>query len=217
MRVLYNRGLIQVLGETKNEEMTMTRTATITRATFETQIELTLDLDTQGIIEITTGVGYLDHMLTLFAKHGRFGLTIQAQGDLAVDAHHLVEDVGLVLGEAFRQALGDKQGIERYGAQFIPMDETLTRTVVDLSGRPYFVCQAELATPVLGQLETETIPDFWQAFTNQLAANVHISVLYGRNTHHKIESIFKAMGRTMRQAVTINPDIIGVNSTKGQL
>lgn len=195
----------------------MSRTATIKRDTFETQIELTLNLDEQTPIKVDTGIGYIDHMLTLFAKHGRFGLQVDVKGDLQVDSHHTTEDVGIVLGEAFTQALGDKGGIERYGAQFVPMDETLTRAVVDLSGRSYLVLKAELAAPTLGTFETEVVEDFWQGFADQAKANVHIEVLYGRNTHHKIESMFKAVGRAMRQAVTINPEIKGVNSTKGQI
>lgn len=195
----------------------MSRTATIKRDTFETQIELTLNLDEQTPVKVDTGIGYIDHMLTLFAKHGRFGLQVDVKGDLQVDSHHTTEDVGIVLGEAFTQALGDKVGIERYGAQFVPMDETLTRAVVDLSGRSFLVLKAELAAPTLGTFETEVVEDFWQGFADQAKANVHIEVLYGRNTHHKIESMFKAVGRAMRQAVTINPEIKGVNSTKGQI
>ncbi|WP_349517168.1 imidazoleglycerol-phosphate dehydratase HisB [Leuconostoc mesenteroides] len=195
----------------------MSRTATIKRDTFETQIELTLDLDEQTPIKVDTGIGYIDHMLTLFAKHGRFGLQVDVKGDLQVDSHHTTEDIGIVLGEAFTQALGDKVGIERYGAQFVPMDETLTRAVIDLSGRSYLVLHAELTTPTLATFETEVVEDFWQGFADQARANVHIEVLYGRNTHHKIESMFKAVGRAMRQAVTINPEIKGVNSTKGRI
>lgn len=195
----------------------MSRTATIKRDTFETQIELTLDLDEQTPIKVDTGIGYIDHMLTLFAKHGRFGLQVDVKGDLQVDSHHTTEDIGIVLGEAFTQALGDKVGIERYGAQFVPMDETLTRAVIDLSGRSYLVLHTELTTPTLGTFETEVVEDFWQGFADKARANVHIEVLYGRNTHHKIESMFKAVGRAMRQAVTINPEIKGVNSTKGRI
>ncbi|MBZ1531799.1 imidazoleglycerol-phosphate dehydratase HisB [Leuconostoc mesenteroides] len=195
----------------------MSRTATIKRDTFETQIELTLNLDEQTPIKVDTGIGYIDHMLTLFAKHGRFGLQVDVKGDLQVDSHHTTEDIGIVLGEAFTQALGDKVGIERYGAQFVPMDETLTRAVIDLSGRSYLVLHAKLTAPTLGTFETEVVEDFWQGFADQARANVHIEVLYGRNTHHKIESMFKAVGRAMRQAITINPEIKGVNSTKGRI
>jgi imidazoleglycerol-phosphate dehydratase len=142
-------------------------------------------------------------------------LTIKAQGDLEVDPHHTVEDTGIVLGECFKQALGDKKQIERYGTAFVPMDETLGRVCVDLSGRAYLVFQAELDNPRLGSFETETTEDFFQAlaFSNQM--NLHATILYGRNTHHKIESLFKALGRAMRTAVTINSEIQGVNSTKG--
>ena len=199
----------------EKDEFTMSRIANITRNTFETQIKLTLAIDEQTSISVNTGIGYIDHMLTLFAKHGRFGLQVTVNGDLNVGSHHTTEDIGIALGEAFTQALGDKSGIERYGAQLIPMDETLSRAVVDLSGRAYLVFQAELAAPLLGSFETEVVEDFWQGFADQARANVHIEVLYGRNTHHKIESIFKAMGRAMRQAVTINPEIKGINSTKG--
>ena len=176
-----------------------------------------VNLDNAMPIEVNTGIGYLDHMLTLLAVHGRFSLQINAKGDLDVDSHHTVEDVGIVLGQAILQALGDKTGIERYGNQVVPMDEALVRVVIDLSGRSYLVFQSELTTPQLGALETETIPDFWQAFADNLRANVHITELYGRNTHHKIEAMFKATGRALRQAVTINPDIKGVNSSKGLL
>lgn len=193
------------------------RQAIINRNTGETSVSMEVNLDNAMPIEVNTGIGYLDHMLTLLAVHGRFSLQINAQGDLNVDSHHTVEDVGIVLGQAILQALGDKTGIERYGNQVVPMDEALVRVVIDLSGRSYLVFQSELTTPQLGALETETIPDFWQAFADNLRANVHITELYGRNTHHKIEAMFKATGRALRQAVTINPDIKGVNSSKGLL
>ena len=193
------------------------RQAIINRNTGETSVSMEVNLDNAMPIEVNTGIGYLDHMLTLLAVHGRFSLQINAQGDLDVDSHHTVEDVGIVLGQAILQALGDKTGIERYGNQVVPMDEALVRVVIDLSGRSYLVFQSELTTPQLGALETETIPDFWQAFADNLRANVHITELYGRNTHHKIEAMFKATGQALRQAVTINPDIKGVNSSKGLL
>ncbi|KRL02695.1 imidazoleglycerol-phosphate dehydratase HisB [Liquorilactobacillus capillatus] len=191
------------------------RKATITRKTAETQISISLDLDQQTGIEIETGVGFFDHMLTLFAKHGRFGLKVKATGDLNVDAHHTVEDTGIVLGECFKQALGKKEQIERYGTAFVPMDETLGRVCVDLSGRSYLIFNAELTNPRLGSFETEIVEDFFQAVAFSTEMNLHAEVLYGRNTHHKIESLFKAFGRAMRQAVTLNPEIQGVNSTKG--
>ncbi|WP_125708399.1 imidazoleglycerol-phosphate dehydratase HisB [Companilactobacillus zhongbaensis] len=191
------------------------RTATIERKTQETQIKITLNLDEQTGIKIDTGIGFLNHMLTLFAKHGRFGLEVVAHGDLDVDPHHTTEDTGIVLGECFKKALGDKAGIERYGTEFVPMDETLGQVSVDLSGRSYLVFDAELLNPRLGGLDTETVEDFFQAVAFAAEMNLHARILYGRNTHHKVESLFKAFGRAMRDAVTINPDIIGVNSTKG--
>lgn len=191
------------------------RSAEVTRKTKETQITIKLDLDEQSEISIDTGIGFFDHMFTLFAKHGRFGLVVKAHGDLEVDPHHTVEDTGIVLGECFKKALGKKEQIERYGTAFVPMDETLSRVCVDLSGRAYLVFQAEFDNPRLGTFETETTEDFFQAFAFSNEMNLHATVLYGRNTHHKIESLFKALGRAMRQAVTINPEIQGVNSTKG--
>ncbi|WP_048000265.1 imidazoleglycerol-phosphate dehydratase HisB [Lactiplantibacillus herbarum] len=191
------------------------RTATIKRTTKETQIEISLNLDEQSGIEIDTGIGFLDHMLNLFAKHGRFGLVVKCNGDLNVDPHHTTEDTGIVLGECFKQALGDKSGIERYGTEFVPMDETLGQVSVDLSGRSYLVFDAELTNPRLGGLDTETVEDFFQAVAFAAEMNLHARILYGRNTHHKVESLFKALGRAMRAAVTINPEIKGVNSTKG--
>jgi len=191
------------------------RQATIERKTKETQIKISLNLDEQSGIDIDTGIGFLDHMLNLFAKHGRFGLVVKAHGDLDVDPHHTTEDTGIVLGECFKQALGDKAGIERYGTQFVPMDETLGQVSVDLSGRSYLVFDAEFTNPRLGGLDTETVEDFFQAAAFAAEMNLHARILYGRNTHHKVESLFKAFGRAMREAVTINPDIIGVNSTKG--
>jgi len=191
------------------------RTATIKRTTKETQIEISLNLDEQSGIEIDTGIGFLDHMLNLFAKHGRFGLVVKCNGDLNVDPHHTTEDTGIVLGECFKQALGDKRGIERYGTEFVPMDETLGQVSVDLSGRSYLVFDAELTNPRLGGLDTETVEDFFQAVAFAAEMNLHARILYGRNTHHKVESLFKALGRAMRAAVTINPEIKGVNSTKG--
>jgi len=176
---------------------------------------MTKSRDEQTGIDIDTGIGFLDHMLNLFAKHERFGLVVKAHGDLDVDPHHTTEDTGIVLGECFKQALGDKAGIERYGTQFVPMDETLGHGSVDLSGRSYLVFDAEFTNPRLGGLDTETVEDFFQAAAFAAEMNLHARILYGRNTHHKVESLFKAFGRAMREAVTINPDIIGVNSTKG--
>mgnify|MGYP002552201206 FL=1 len=192
------------------------RTAEIKRKTKETDIEVFVKLDGEGKVSVNTGIGFFDHMLTLLAKHGRFGLVVEAKGDTYVDAHHTVEDVGLALGQALVKALGDKAGIERYGDAWVPMDEALTQVVIDLSGRPYLVFQGEWSTPVLGgNFETELVEDFFQALAMSAAMNLHVRNLYGRNTHHIIESMFKATGRALRKAVIINPDIQGVNSTKG--
>lgn len=191
------------------------RSASITRKTAETQISVSLNLDQSQPIEVDTGIGFLDHMLNAFAKHGRFGLTVKAAGDLAVDPHHTTEDVGIVLGQCFKQALGDKAGIERFGTAFVPLDETLSRVVIDLSGRSYLVFKAELENPKLGDYDTEVTEDFFQAFAFNAELNCHAEVLYGRNTHHKVETLFKALGRAMRAAVTINPEVQGIPSTKG--
>jgi len=194
----------------------MIRTGTVQRTTQETDITVEINLDGAQTSSISTGIGFFDHMLTLLAKHGRFGLVVEAKGDTYVDAHHTVEDVGLALGQALVKALGDKSGIERYGDAWVPMDEALTQVVIDLSGRPYLVFQGEWSTPVLGgNFETELVDDFFQAFAMSAAMNLHVRNLYGRNTHHIIESMFKATGRALRKAVIINPDIQGVNSTKG--
>lgn len=193
------------------------RQATIERKTKETQIKISLNLDDQRQVAVDTGVGFFDHMLELFAKHGRFGLIVKVSSDLAVDAHHTVEDTGIVLGQCFKKALGDKAQIERYGNAFVPMDETLAQVTVDLSGRSYLVFDARLTNPQLGSYETEVTEDYFQALAFNAEMNLHARVLYGRNTHHQIEALFKATARAMRQAVTINPEISGVNSTKGMI
>lgn len=191
------------------------RNAKITRTTKETQITVALNLDDYSVIDIDTGIGFFDHMLNAFAKHGRFGLVVKANGDLDVDPHHTTEDVGIVLGECFKEALGDKAGIERFGTAFVPLDETLSRVVIDLSGRAYLVFNAEFDNPKLGGYDTEVTQDFFQAFAFAAELNLHAEVLYGRNTHHKIETLFKALGRAMRAAVTLNPEVQGIPSTKG--
>lgn len=191
------------------------RTAAITRNTQETKISVALNLDDYSKIEIDTGIGFFDHMLNAFAKHGRFGLVVKADGDLDVDPHHTTEDVGIVIGECFKQALGDKAGIERFGTAFVPLDETLSRVVVDLSGRAYLVFEGEFENPKIGGYDTEVTQDFFQAIAFAGEFNLHASVLYGRNTHHKIETLFKALGRALRQAVDLNPNVKGIPSTKG--
>ena len=193
------------------------RTASIERNTFETKIKLSINLDAQEPVEIDTGVGFFDHMLTLFARHSRLSLVVKVVGDLHVDSHHTVEDVGIVLGQAIKEALGDKAGINRYGTSFVPMDETLGMASLDLSGRSYLVFDASFDNPKLGTFDTELVEEFFQALAFNLQMNLHLKILHGKNSHHKAESLFKATGRALREAITINPDIKGVNSTKGML
>ena len=194
----------------------MGRTATVNRQTRETTIHVTLNLDGAGQHQISTGVGFLDHMLTHVAAHGLFDLTVQASGDLEVDPHHTVEDVALVLGQAFDQALGDRAGIVRMGSAYVPMDESLAFVAIDLSGRPYCVAQADWAAPIVGQIPTTLIPHFLESFAVTARANVHASILYGRDDHHKAEALFKALGRALDGAVRLDPRRGGtVPSTKG--
>ncbi|MFD2727973.1 imidazoleglycerol-phosphate dehydratase HisB [Enterococcus camelliae] len=193
------------------------RTAKIERTTSETTIQLAINLDAQEPVEISTGVGFFDHMLTLFARHGRLSLIVNAKGDLDVDSHHTVEDVGIALGLAIREALGEKAGINRYGTSFVPMDETLGMASLDLSGRSYLVFDATFDNPKLGLFDTELAEEFFQALAFNVQMNLHLKIIHGKNTHHKIESLFKATGRAFREAITLNPEIKGVNSTKGVL
>ena len=193
------------------------RTATLKRNTAETKIELTLNLDRQEPVTIQTGVGFFDHMLILFARHSRISLEVKVDGDLQVDSHHTVEDVGIVLGQCIREALGDKAGINRYGTSFVPMDESLGMASLDLSGRSYLVFDALFDNPKLGDFDTELTEEFFQAFAFNAQMNLHLKILHGKNTHHKIEALFKATGRALREAITENPDIQGINSTKGIL
>lgn len=193
------------------------RTATITRNTKETQISLTLNLDGNGLSAISTGVGFFDHMLTLFAAHSMLDLNIDAQGDLHIDGHHTVEDVGIVLGQAFVQALGDKQGIRRYGHFTLPMDETLATVAIDFSGRPCFVYRVGFQTPKIGLFDTELVHEFWQGFVNTAKCNLHLILHYGENSHHIAEALFKAAARSVRMAVERDSRQSGVPSTKGML
>ena len=195
----------------------MTRTARIERKTAETQIELDLAIDGAGNAKIATGVGFFDHMLVLFAKHAAMDLSIQAVGDLEVDQHHTVEDVGICLGLAVREALGDKAGIRRYGHFALPMDETLVTTAVDLGGRAYFVFNAEIPQAKIGQFDGELVAVFWQAFAANSLSNLHVNLNYGRNAHHIAEAIFKATARALRMAVQPDSQLRGVPSTKGTL
>jgi imidazoleglycerol-phosphate dehydratase len=195
----------------------MARTATIDRTTRETQIRLELNLDGSGQGSWKTGVGFFDHMLELFTRHGAFDLTVEAKGDLQVDQHHTVEDVGICLGQAVKLALGDKKGIRRYGHFTLPMEETLATTAIDLSGRYYLVFGAQFASPKIGEFDSELVEDFWQAFAANALCNLHVLVHYGRNSHHVSEAIFKSAARALRMAVEADPRITGVPSTKGTL
>ncbi|WP_054788435.1 imidazoleglycerol-phosphate dehydratase HisB [Gracilibacillus dipsosauri] len=191
------------------------RTASKQRKTFETQISISVHLDDPSEVNIDTGVGFFDHMLELFARHGRIGLEVKANGDLHIDSHHTVEDVGIVLGQLIKEALGDKKSINRYGSAYVPMDESLGFVALDISGRPFLVFDASFDNSKLGNFDTELVQEFLQAFAFQAGITLHAKVLYGQNTHHKIEAIFKALGRSLSEAIRINPEIKGVNSTKG--
>ncbi|MFN0195334.1 MAG: imidazoleglycerol-phosphate dehydratase HisB [Planctomycetaceae bacterium] len=195
----------------------MPRTATLKRTTGETNISLTLNLDGTGQSQIGTGIGFFDHMLTLFAKHGLFDLTIDAQGDLNVDHHHTVEDVGICLGKAILEAIGDKKGITRYGSMILPMEETLVTTALDLSGRAVFVYQASFPTEKIGEFDTQLVQEFWQAVASNALMNLHFIQHHGHNSHHISEAMFKGAARALRQAVTIDPRQTGIPSTKGVL
>lgn len=201
----------------KSFKLAMPRTATIDRKTNETDIQLELDLDGSGNADINTGVGFFDHMLTLFSKHGAFDLKVRAKGDLHVDAHHTVEDVGICLGQAIRQALDDKAGIRRYGHFTVPMEETLVTVALDLSGRYYLIFQAPIPAAKIGDFDSELVEDFWQSTAANALCNLHINVPYGRNSHHVAEAIFKATARALRMAVESDPRMPGVPSTKGTL
>jgi imidazoleglycerol-phosphate dehydratase len=195
----------------------MPRTATIRRTTAETSIELELNLDGSGKVDVSTGVGFFDHMLTHLGKHGLFDLKIAAKGDLHIDAHHTVEDVGICFGKALVQALGDKTGIRRYGDATVPMDESLVTAAVDLSGRPFLVWNAEVPNETLGTFASQLAEEFWRAVSSTGLMNLHVVLHHGRNTHHIIEGIFKACARALRQAVEPDPRASGVPSTKGVL
>lgn len=193
------------------------RQAEIKRKTLETEILINLDLDGVGQYQIDTEVGFLSHMLSLLAAHSLMNLKVWARGDMAVDYHHTVEDIGISLGEAIRAALGDKRGITRYGLAYVPMDEALVRVVIDLSGRPYLVFAGDIPGANVGDFPTELVQDFFQALANQVGMNLHIDIIRGRNTHHVIEAIFKAFARALRQASGQEPGMEDVWSTKGKL
>ncbi len=194
------------------------RTATISRVTGETEISLSLSLDGSGQAQVATGVGFLDHMLTLWARHGLFDLSVSAQGDLHIDEHHTAEDTCICLGRAIDQALGERRGIVRTAHSFVPMDEALALVAVDLGGRPYCVVQAEFVTPRLGQLGTDLVAHLLESVAAHGRLNLHAQVLYGRNDHHKVEAIFKAFGRALDAATRLDPRLAdAVPSTKGVL
>lgn len=195
----------------------MSRKAAIERITKETRIKLSLTIDGSGCAATCTSVPFLDHMLNSFARHGLFDLEVEASGDIDIDFHHTVEDIGIVLGEAFKQALGDKKGIRRYGQAAVPMDETLASVAVDISGRPCLVYHVNLPKVKIGDFDVELAKEFFQAFTNHCGLNLHINVMYGDNLHHIIEACFKAFARAMDTATQYDPRVEGVMSTKGVL
>jgi imidazoleglycerol-phosphate dehydratase len=187
------------------------------RQTKETNVRVSINLDGAGVGRISTGVPFLDHMLELFARHGLFDLEVECRGDLDIDDHHSVEDVAILLGQAFAEALGDKRGIARYGAAIVPMDEALCRAVVDLSGRFYLVYEVETRRQTIGNFSVELAEHFWRSFAEALRCNLHLDLLRGRNAHHILEATFKATARALRQAVELDPRVEGVPSTKGVL
>lgn len=193
------------------------RIGKINRTTNETRLDIELNLDGAGKSEISSGIGFFDHMLNLFAAHGQFDLKVNCAGDLHVDGHHSVEDIGIALGAALKAALGDKRGITRYGTFFLPMDETLALVSLDISGRPYLVCEVGNLAPMIGSFDTELVEEFLRAFAVNAGITLHVKIFYGKNSHHKVEAIFKALGHALRTAVAFDEKIHGVPSTKGVL
>jgi len=197
--------------------MSSSRTVSRCRKTAETSIELSLNIDGTGISSVDTGIPFFDHMLTLFAKHGLFDLTLKAAGDVAVDFHHTIEDTGIVIGEGLREALGTKQGIHRYGCAYLPMDETLARVVVDLSNRPHLEFRAPAGMPSAPNMPFSLVEEFCRAVACNLRANIHVELLYGRDGHHIAEAVFKGLARALRSACERDPRVIGIPSTKDAL
>lgn len=195
----------------------MSRFSSVSRKTNETNIELSLNIDGEGVSNLETGVPFLTHMLDLFTKHGQFDLTVNAVGDTEVDDHHTTEDIGICLGQVLREALGDKRGIKRYGNAFVPMDEALAQVVVDLSNRPHLEMRANFPSHKVGTFDTELVHEFLWKLALEARMNLHVIVHYGQNTHHIIEAIFKALARALDEATTVDPRIKGVPSTKGML
>ena len=193
------------------------RTAEIARKTRETDITVSINIDGTGKSEISTGIGFFDHMLEGFARHGLFDLKVKAVGDLYVDCHHTIEDTGIVLGQAIAQAIGDKKGIKRYGNSILPMDETLVMSAIDLCGRPYFVMDADFTAPMVGEFDTQMVREFFYAISYSAMMNLHLRVITGTNDHHKIEALFKSFAKSLDEATTIDSRITDVLSTKGAL
>jgi imidazoleglycerol-phosphate dehydratase len=193
------------------------RSAKVMRTTKETDVRLELIIEGTGKGDVSTGIPFLDHMLTLMAAHGFFDLTIKAKGDIEVDGHHTVEDVAIVLGEAFGKALGEKEGINRYGRGLVPMDEALASVVIDFSNRPFLVFNVAFRQPTTGSFDAELVEEFCRAFANKSGATLHVNLMYGQNTHHVIEAIFKALGQALDEATAVDERIVGVRSTKGTL
>ncbi|MCR5440061.1 MAG: imidazoleglycerol-phosphate dehydratase HisB [Selenomonas sp.] len=193
------------------------RTATLERKTAETAVKLVLNLDGKGKGVIDSGIGFFDHMLNLFTAHGLFDLTLVCDGDLEVDGHHSVEDIGIALGQAFKQAIGDKKGIRRYGTFYLPMDEALAFVSLDISGRPFLVYDGGEMAPMIGGYDSELTEEFLRAFAFNAGITLHVKVLYGTNSHHKVEAIFKGLGHALRQALEDDPRVEGIPSTKGSL
>lgn len=193
------------------------REAQVYRKTGETEIDAILNLDGEGNYKVNTGIGFFDHMLNLMSKHGLLDLVVEAKGDIEVDGHHTVEDIGIVLGQCLKKSLGDKKGIKRYGTSFVPMDETLATVSLDISGRPYIVCDFNFTVDRVGEMDTELVEEFLRAFAFNAEITLHARVLYGKNNHHMIEGIFKALGRAIREAVDTDSRIKGVMSTKGSI
>lgn len=195
----------------------MTRSASIDRNTNETQIKLSFEIDGEGQASIETPVPFMSHMLDLFTKHGHFNLEVNANGDIEIDDHHTTEDIGICLGHALKEALGDKKGIKRYGSAFVPMDEALAHVIVDLSNRPHLEYRAEFPSQKVGTFDTELVHEFLWKLALEARMNLHVIVHYGHNTHHMIEAIFKALGRALDEATQVDPRVKGVPSTKGML
>ena len=193
------------------------RTGKLNRSTNETKVDVEINLDGAGISDVDSGVGFFDHMLKLFAAHGQFDLKLSCAGDLEVDGHHSIEDIGITLGAALKSALGDKRGITRYGTFFLPMDETLALVSLDISGRPFLVCNTGELAPTIGGFDTELVEEFLRAFAFNAGLTLHVKILYGKNSHHKVEAIFKALGHALRIAVSSDDKITGIPSTKGVL